>query len=186
MTAPELNAAERAELAALVRELSVVFGKVILSSGKEADYYVDLRRATLHHRAAPLIGRLMRQLTTDWDYESAGGLTMGADPVACAIMHAPGRPIDAFVVRKATKTHGLQRLIEGAEVSGRRVLVVEDTSTTGGSALTAVRAVRDAGATVIGVTTVVDRATGAAETIEAEGVPYRSILGLADLGLADD
>ncbi len=186
MTAPELNAAERAELAGLVRELSVVFGRVTLSSGKEADYYVDLRRATLHHRAAPLIGRLMRQLTADWDYSSAGGLTMGADPVACAIMHAQGRPIDAFVVRKATKTHGLQRLIEGAEVSGRRVLVVEDTSTTGGSALTAVRAVRDAGATVVGVTTVVDRATGAAETIEAEGVPYRSILGLADLGLADD
>jgi orotate phosphoribosyltransferase len=186
VTAPELNAAERAELAGLVRELSVVFGRVTLSSGKEADYYVDLRRATLHHRAAPLIGRLMRQLTADWDYSSAGGLTMGADPVACAIMHAQGRPIDAFVVRKATKTHGLQRLIEGAEVSGRRVLVVEDTSTTGGSALTAVRAVRDAGATVVGVTTVVDRATGAAETIEAEGVPYRSILGLADLGLADD
>jgi orotate phosphoribosyltransferase len=186
VTAPELNAAERAELAGLVRELSVVFGRVTLSSGKEADYYVDLRRATLHHRAAPLIGRLMRQLTADWDYSSAGGLTMGADPVACAIMHATGRPIDAFVVRKATKTHGLQRLIEGAEVSGRRVLVVEDTSTTGGSALTAVRAVRDAGAIVVGVTTVVDRATGAAEAIEAEGVPYRSILGLADLGLADD
>lgn len=186
MTAPELNAAERAELAGLVRELSVVFGKVILSSGTEADYYVDLRRATLHHRAAPLIGRLMRQLTADWDYASAGGLTMGADPVACAIMHAPGRPIDAFVVRKTTKTHGLQRLIEGAEVSGSRVLVVEDTSTTGGSALTAVRAVREAGATVVGVTTVVDRATGAAEAIEAEGVPYRSILGLADLGLPDD
>lgn len=186
MTAPELNAAERAELAGLVRELSVVFGRVTLSSGKEADYYVDLRRATLHHRAAPLIGRLMRQLTADWDYAAAGGLTMGADPVACAIMHAPGRPIDAFVVRKSTKTHGLQRLIEGADVAGRNVLVVEDTSTTGGSALTAVRAVRDAGANVVGVATVVDRDTGAAETIEADGVPYRSILGLSDLGLDGD
>ena len=185
MVAPEVNAVERAELAGLVRELSVVFGRVTLSSGKEADYYVDLRRATLHHRAAPLIGLLMRQLTADWDFAAAGGLTMGADPVACAIMHAPGRPIDAFVVRKATKAHGLQRLIEGADVSGTRVLVVEDTSTTGGSAVTAVRAVRDAGARVVGVTTVVDRATGAAETIEAEGVPYRSILGLADLGLTD-
>lgn len=183
MTGPELNDAERAELAGLVRELSVVVGRVTLSSGKEADYYVDLRRATLHHRAAPLIGRLMRQLTADWDYVAAGGLTMGADPVACAIMHAPGRPIDAFVVRKATKTHGLQRLIEGADVVGRNVLVVEDTSTTGGSALTAVRAVRDAGANVVGVATVVDRDTGAAETIEADGVPYRSILGLGDLGL---
>ncbi|GAY14268.1 orotate phosphoribosyltransferase [Mycobacterium sp. shizuoka-1] len=183
MGAPEVNAAERAELAELVRQLSVVFGRVTLSSGKEADYYVDLRRATLHHRAAPLIGRLMRELTADWDYAAVGGLTMGADPVAGAIMHAPGRPIDAFVVRKALKSHGMQRLIEGAEVAGKRVLVVEDTSTTGGSALTAVHAVRDAGATVVGVATVVDRATGAAEAIEAEGVPYRSVLGLADLGL---
>lgn len=183
MTAPDLDPAERAALAALVRELSVVFGRVTLSSGREADYYVDLRRATLHHAAAPLIGSLMRQLTADWDYAAAGGLTLGADPVACAVMHAPGKPVDVFVVRKSVKTHGLQRLIEGTEVAGKRVLVVEDTSTTGGSALTAVNAVRDAGATVAGVATVVDRATGAAEAIEAEGVPYRSILGLADLGL---
>lgn len=182
---PEISASERGELAELVRQLSVVFGRVTLSSGKEADYYVDLRRATLNHRAAPLIGRLMRELTADWDYAAVGGLTMGADPVACAVMHAPGRPIDAFVVRKAAKAHGLQRQIEGADVVGKRVLVVEDTSTTGGSALTAVRAVQDAGATVVGVATVVDRATGAAEAIEAEGVPYRSILGLADLGLAN-
>ena len=178
-----MNTADRTELADLVRRLSVVFGRVTLSSGKEADYYVDLRRATLHHQAAPLIGRLMRELTADWDYASVGGLTMGADPVACAVMHAPGRPIDAFVVRKAVKSHGMQRLIEGADVSGQRVLVVEDTSTTGGSALQAVHAVREAGATVVGVATVVDRATGAAQAIEAEGVPYRSILGLVDLGL---
>lgn len=183
MTAPELDDAQRAELAALVRELSVVHGRVTLSSGKEADYYVDLRRATLNHRAAPLIGRLVRALTSDWDYSCVGGLTLGADPVATAVMHAPGRPIDAFVVRKSAKTHGMQRLIEGADVSGQRVMVVEDTSTTGESALTAVRAVRDAGATVVGVVTVVDRATGAAEAIEAAGAPYRSVLGLADLGL---
>ena len=184
VTAPELNSADRTELADLVRQLSVVFGRVTLSSGKEADYYVDLRSATLHHRAAPLNGRLMRELTDDWIYSAVGGLTLGADPVATAIMHAPGRPIDAFVVRKSVKTHGLQRLIEGAEVAGKRVLVVEDTSTTGSSALTAVEAVREAGGTVVGVATVVDRATGAAEAIEAAGVPYRSLLGLADLGLA--
>ncbi|MDP4960720.1 MAG: orotate phosphoribosyltransferase [Mycobacterium sp.] len=183
MTAPDLDATARGELIDLVRRLSVVFGRVRLSSGREADYYVDLRRATLQHRAAPLIGRLMRELTVDWDYAAVGGLTLGADPVAYAVMHAPGRPIDVFVVRKSVKTHGLQRLIEGTEVAGKRVLVVEDTSTTGGSALTAVRAVRDAGATVIGVATVVDRSTGAAAAIEDEGVPYRSILGLADLEL---
>jgi orotate phosphoribosyltransferase len=179
-----LNVSDRDELADLVRRLSVVNGRVTLSSGKQADYYVDLRRATLHHRAAALIGLLMRELTDDWDYTAAGGLTLGADPVATAIMHAPGRPIDAFVVRKSVKTHGMQRLIEGTDVVGKRVLVVEDTSTTGGSALTAVRAVQDAGGEVVGVATVVDRATGAAEAIEAEGVPYRSALGLAELGLA--
>jgi orotate phosphoribosyltransferase len=178
-----LNGDERDELAALVRELSVVHGRVTLSSGAEADYYVDLRRSTLHHRAGALSGRLVRQLTDDWDYVAVGGLTLGADPVATAVMHAPGRPIDAFVVRKSVKAHGMQRLIEGADVTGQPVLVVEDTSTTGGSALTAVRAVREAGGQVIGVATVVDRATGAAEAIEAEGVPYRSVLGLAELGL---
>ncbi len=173
----------RRELAELVRTLSVVHGRVTLSSGKEADYYVDLRRATLHHRASALIGTLMRELTADWDYAVVGGLTLGADPVATAIMHSAGRPIDAFVVRKSAKTHGMQRLIEGSGVTGQRVLVVEDTSTTGNSALTAVHAVQDAGGQVIGVATVVDRATGAAEAIEAEGLPYRSVLGLADLGL---
>jgi orotate phosphoribosyltransferase len=180
---PVLTPADRDELAELVRQLSVVRGRVVLSSGREPDYYVDLRRATMHHRAARLIGGLLRELTSDWDYAAAGGLTLGADPVAAAIMHAPGRPIDAFVVRKSPKTHGMQRLIEGFDVSGRRVLVVEDTSTTGASPLAAVRAVRDAGGEVVGVATVVDRQTGAAEVIRTAGLPYRSVLGLGDLGL---
>lgn len=174
----------REQLAALVRELAVVRGTVTLSSGKEADYYVDLRRVTLHHEAGPLIGRLLREATADWDYASVGGLTMGADPVALAVMHAPGRPIDACVVRKEAKAHGMQRRVEGPDVAGRRVLVVEDTTTTGQSPLTAVRALREAGAEVVGVATVVDRATGADAIIEAEGVPYRALLGLSDLGLA--
>jgi orotate phosphoribosyltransferase len=184
---------EREELAALVRELGVVHGRVTLSSGAEADYYVDLRRVTLEHRAAPLVGRLLRVLTADWEYSAVGGLTLGADPVADAVLHAAAAeraadpevpPVDAFVVRKSAKQHGLQRLIEGPDVTGRRVLVVEDTSTTGNSALTAVRAVREASAEVVGVATVIDRDTGAREAIEAEGVPYRALLGLADLGLA--
>ncbi|MGB6275981.1 MAG: orotate phosphoribosyltransferase [Rhodococcus sp. (in: high G+C Gram-positive bacteria)] len=174
---------DRQELADLVKELAVVHGKVTLSSGKEADYYVDLRRATLHHRAGALIGSLMRDLVADWDFVSVGGLTMGADPVAMSIMHAQGRPIDAFVVRKAAKAHGMQRQIEGPDIVGKRVLVVEDTTTTGNSPLTAVQALRDAGATVVGVATVVDRATGADEVIAAEGLEYRSLLGLVDLGL---
>jgi orotate phosphoribosyltransferase len=178
--------AEREELAALVRELAVVHGRVTLSSGIEADYYVDLRRATLHHRAAPLIGRLMRVLTADWEFEAVGGLTLGADPVATSMLHmaaVDGVALDAFVVRKETKQHGMRRQIEGPDVAGRRVLVVEDTSTTGGSPITAVRAVREAGAEVVGVATVVDRETGAQAAIEAEGLAYRAILGLADLDL---
>ncbi|WP_068008546.1 orotate phosphoribosyltransferase [Nocardia pseudobrasiliensis] len=177
------STADRDRLAELVRELAVVHGKVILSSGKEADYYVDLRRATLQHQAAPLIGKLLRELVSDWEFDAVGGLTMGADPVALAVLHAPGRPLDAFVVRKAAKTHGMQRQIEGPDVAGKRVLVVEDTTTTGNSPLTAVRALRDAGATVVGVATVVDRETGADQVIAAEGLEYRSILSLKDLSL---
>ncbi|GAB3437676.1 orotate phosphoribosyltransferase [Actinophytocola sediminis] len=185
-TAPSVDLTAKGELARLVSELSVVRGKVVLSSGKEADYYVDLRRATLQHAAAPLIGRLLRQLTADWDYVAAGGLTLGADPVAGAMLHAAaaaGEVLDVFVVRKAAKEHGMRRRIEGIEVAGQRVLVVEDTTTTGNSPLTAVDALTEAGATVIGVATVVDRDTGAREVIEARGLPYRPLLGLSDLGL---
>ena len=174
---------DRARLAALVGELAVVHGRVRLASGAEVDYYVDLRRVTLHHEAAPLIGRLLRALTSDWSFDAVGGLTLGADPVAAAMLHAPGPPLDAFVVRKSVKEHGMQRRIEGPDVAGRRVLAVEDTSTTGCSVLTAVDALREAGATVVGVATVVDRATGAREAVEAAGLPYRSVLGLDDLGL---
>ncbi len=161
----------------------MVHGRVTLSSGREADYYVDLRRATLHHEAGPLIGVLMRQLTADWEFEAVGGLTLGADPVATAMMHAPGPPLDAFVVRKSTKEHGMQRRIEGPDVAGRRVLVVEDTTTTGASPLAAVEALREGGAVVVGVATIVDRATGADRVLGEAGLTYRSLLGLADLGL---
>ena len=160
----------KARLAELVKELAVVHGKVTLSSGKEADYYVDLRRATLQHEASRLIGKLLRELTADWDYVAVGGLTLGADPVATSIMHADGRDIDAFVVRKEAKKHGMQRRIEGANIVWQKVLVVEDTTTTGNSPLTAVAALREAGAEVVGVATVVDRATGAADVIAAEGL----------------
>ena len=179
-----LDQQKKQRLAELVKELAVVHGKVTLSSGKEADYYVDLRRATLQHEASRLIGSLLRELTTDWDYAAAGGLTMGADPVGLAIMHADGRAIDAFVVRKEAKKHGMQRQIEGFNVEGQKVLVVEDTTTTGNSPLTAVAALRKAGAEVVGVATVVDRNTGAGDAIAAEGLEYRYLLGLEDLDLA--
>ncbi len=178
---------DRAALAELISSLAVVHGRVTLASGKEADYYVDLRRVTLDGVAAPLVGRVMRELTADWDFEAAGGLTLGADPVAVAMLHsaaAQGERLDAFVVRKSAKGHGMQRQIEGTSVVGRPVLVVEDTSTTGGSVMTAVDAVREAGGNIVGVAVIVDRNTGARERIEAEGLAYRAAFSLEDLGLA--
>lgn len=180
---PVLDADAKRALAGLVGQLAVVHGRVTLSSGREADYYVDLRRATLHHEAAPLIGRLMRQLTVDWEFDAVGGLTLGADPVATAMLHAPGPPLDAFVVRKEAKAHGMQRRVEGPGVQGRRVLVVEDTTTTGSSPMTAVEALRELGAQVVGVATIVDRQTGADRVFARAGIEYRYLLGLGDLGL---
>jgi orotate phosphoribosyltransferase len=163
---------------------AVVHGKVILSSGKEADYYVDLRRVTLDAIAAPLVGEVMLDLTKDLDFDAVGGLTLGADPVATAMMHvaaSKGRNLDSFVVRKAEKAHGLQRRIEGPDVKGRRVLAVEDTSTTGGSVMTAVEALKEAGAIVVGVAVIVER--GAAPLIAENNLKYLAAYQLADLGL---
>ena len=163
---------------------AIVHGKVILSSGKEADYYVDLRRITLDSVASPLVGEVMLDLTKDWDFDAVGGLTLGADPVATAMMHvaaSQGRKLDAFVVRKAEKAHGLQRRIEGPDVNGRRVLAVEDTSTTGGSVMTAVEALREAGAIVVGVATIVER--GAAPLLAENNLDYKYAYSLTDLGL---
>lgn len=163
---------------------AVVHGKVILSSGKEADYYVDLRRVTLDATAAPLVGEVMLELTKDLDFDAVGGLTLGADPVATAMMHVAaksGRKLDSFVVRKAEKAHGLQKRIEGPDVKGRRVLAVEDTSTTGGSVMTAVEALKEAGAIVVGVAVIVER--GAAPLIAENGLEYLAAYQLSDLGL---
>ena len=190
--ATDLSSTPREQLLDLIRELAVVHGKVTLSSGKEADYYVDLRRVTLHHRAAPLIGHQLLDLLEERglgtaEVDAVGGLTLGADPIAAALLHAAasrGQDLDAFVVRKAAKAHGMQRQIEGPDVAGRKVVVVEDTTTTGGSPIAAVEAVRAAGGEVVGVATIVDRATGAGEKIEALGVPYHYLFDLADLGLA--
>jgi len=172
------------ELKKEILEKAVVHGKVILSSGKEADYYVDLRRVTLDATAAPLVGEVMLELTKDLDFQAVGGLTLGADPVATAMMHVAsknGRKLDSFVVRKAEKAHGLQRRIEGPDVKGRRVLAVEDTSTTGGSVLTAVEALKEAGAIVVAVAVIVER--GAAPKVMDAGLEYRAAFQLTDLGL---
>ena len=175
----------KSELIEQINQKAVVHGKVILSSGKEADYYVDLRRVTLDAVAAPLVGQAMLEATKEFDYEAVGGLTLGADPVATAMMHEAkkqGRILNSFVVRKEGKAHGLQRRIEGPDVKGKRVLAVEDTSTTGGSVLTAVEALNEAGAIVVGVAVVVDR--GAGKKVEDAGLKYVSVVSLQELGLS--
>ena len=175
---------DRADLLAAIKAKAVVRGDFVLSSGQRADFYVDLRQILLDGRLAPLAGRVMLDLTWDLGYEAVGGLTMGADPVATAMMHAAagrGTPIDAFVVRKQEKDHGLQRRIEGPDVAGRRVLAVEDTSTTGASPLAAVDALREAGAQVVGVAVLVNR--GAREHVTGRGLPFRAAYELSDLGV---
>jgi orotate phosphoribosyltransferase len=131
------------------------------------------------------VGQAMLEATKEFDYEAVGGLTLGADPVATAMMHEAkkqGRVLNSFVVRKEGKAHGLQRRIEGPDVKGKRVLAVEDTSTTGGSVLTAVEALNEAGAIVVGVAVVVDR--GAGKKIEDAGLKYVSVVSLQELGLS--
>jgi orotate phosphoribosyltransferase len=176
---------EREELLGVIRERAVVRGPVTLSSGQQADWYVDLRRVLLDGSAAPLAGRVLLDTTDGLAYDAVGGLTLGADPVATAMMHAAaarGRKLNAFVVRKAEKAHGLQRRIEGPDVAGLRVLAVEDTSTTGNSVLTAVDALEEAGAQVVGVAVLVDR--GARQAVTARGLEYRAAFELSELGVA--
>ncbi|GAA0934001.1 orotate phosphoribosyltransferase [Nonomuraea longicatena] len=175
---------EREKLLAEIKNKAVVHGKVVLSSGREADSYLDLRRITLDGVAAPMVGRVLLELTEDLSYDAVGGLTLGADPVAAAMLHAAaarGRTLDAFVVRKTQKVHGLQRRIEGPDVKGRRVLALEDTSTTGGSVMTAVEALREEGAEVVAVVTIVER--GAAPRLAEEGIPYRYAFTATECGL---
>lgn len=192
-TAPALSLSiqdARERLRVLIRDLAVVRGRVVLSSGAEADHYVDLRRITLHHEAAPLVGRVMLDLLQREGLvpgiEAVGGLTLGADPVATSILHACAAdpalaPLDAFVVRKANKAHGLQRRIEGPEVTGRRVVAVEDTSTTGGSVLTACEALHEAGADIAAVAVIVHRADASREAVEAAGHRYLAAYDISEL-----
>jgi orotate phosphoribosyltransferase len=175
---------DRDDLLRVIKDKAVVHGDVVLSSGQHATWYIDLRRVLLSGRAAPLAGRVMLAATADLSYDAVGGLTLGADPVAAAMLHAAagqGRILDAFVVRKAEKAHGLQRRIEGPDVAGRRVLAVEDTSTTGASVLTAVEALREAGADVVGVAVLVER--GARNRVSQAGLPFRAVYDVGDLGL---
>ena len=167
---------------------AVFHGDFTLTSGKKASFYVDLRKVSLDHRVAPLIGQVMLDLIAGVpDVVAVGGMTMGADPIAAAVLHqgaARGLAYDAFVVRKEPKDHGRGKQVEGPELEGKRVIVLEDTSTTGGSPLKAIEALKKVGAEIAAVAVVVDRNTGAREVIEGAGYPYLAAIGLDDLGLS--
>ncbi len=177
----------RDELISYINELAVFRGDFTLTSGAKATYYVDLRRVSLDHRTAPLIGLVMTDLISDIpDVAAVGGLTMGADPIAAAILHqavARGLEYDAFVVRKEPKDHGRGRQVEGPDLAGKRVIVVEDTSTTGGSPLKAIEALKKVGAEIAGVAVVVDRKTGAKRAIEDAGYPYFAAISVDELNV---
>jgi orotate phosphoribosyltransferase len=177
----------RAQLIDYISSEAVFHGDFTLTSGKKATYYIDLRKVSLDHRVAPLIGQVMVDLIADVaDVDAVGGLTMGADPVAAAVLHqgvARGLSYDAFVVRKEPKDHGRGRQVEGPDLAGKRVVVLEDTSTTGGSPLKAIEALLAVGAEIAAVAVVVDRATGAREVIEGAGYRYLAAIDLTDLGL---
>jgi orotate phosphoribosyltransferase len=170
----------RDELITMLATRSAKRGSFTLASGRQSTLYIDARITTMSPDGLALIGPLGFTSIHDagWQADSVGGLTMGADPIACAVAYASAAssaPLRAFTVRKEPKTHGTGKLIEGPYRTGDRVVVIEDTITTGGSAKKAIAAVRDAGGTVVGVLALVDREEGGREALEAEGVRVISL-----------
>jgi len=180
---PDLDDARQTLLAEL-REHALVFGEVTLSSGRTAQYYVDAKRALLRPPAYRAAGALIAAEAAERGANAVGGMTMGADPLACAAIGSEGGDrLVAFFVRKERKEHGLQRWIEGPELADdTRCLVVEDVVTTGGSTVRAIERIREEGLEVAAVTAVVDRLAGGGEVIEqAAEAPYRPLLTIDDL-----
>jgi orotate phosphoribosyltransferase len=172
----------RERLIAELREHALIIGRVTLSSGQEAEYYVDAKRATLLPAGFAAMGELVAAEADRFGATAVGGLTMGADPVACAAL-AAGAQVKAFFVRKEKKAHGLQRWVEGPPLEqGERCLIVEDVVTTGGSTIAAIERVREEGFEVVGVVSVLDRLAGGAEAIEqAAGAPYVALATIDDI-----
>jgi len=180
-TDPALDAALR-RLVAELREHALVIGEVTLTSGAKAQYYVDAKRAILRPEGFMALGELLAARVAAWDATAVGGLTMGADPVACAAL-AGGARAKAFFIRKDAKAHGLQRRIEGPLLGADdRCVVVEDVVTTGGSTLAAIAAVQEAGHRICGVISVLDRLAGGATAIEAAAdAPYVALSTIDEL-----
>ena len=172
----------RAELFDLIRTRSFGRGKIMLASGRESDYYIDMRPTTVHPAGATCVGELIVDALEGLSVDFVGGLEMGAVPIATAAAiasHRRGGSIGAFFVRKKPKDHGARKLVEGLPkgetLRGKNVVVVEDVTTTGGSALQAVAALREEGANIVLVLTIVDRLEGAAEIFAAEKLPFRAL-----------
>jgi orotate phosphoribosyltransferase len=165
-----------------LRTHALVIGRVTLTSGRTADYYVDAKRAVLLPAGFRAMGELVAAKARAWNATAVGGLTMGADPVACSAL-AAGADVKAFFVRKEGKQHGLQRRIEGPLLEpGERCLIVEDVVTTGGSTLQAIEAVREAGLEIVGVTAILDRLAGGADAIsQAAAAPYEPLTTIDDI-----
>jgi len=172
----------RAELFELIRTRSFGRGKIVLASGRESDFYFDLRPTTIHPAGATAVGELILDALDGMKVDFVGGLEMGAVPIATSVAiasHRRGRDLQAFFVRKKPKDHGAKKLVEGLPkgetLRGKNVVVVEDVTTTGGSALQAVAALREEGANIVLVLTIVDRLEGAAETFAAEKLEFRAL-----------
>jgi orotate phosphoribosyltransferase len=172
----------RTRLVAELREHALVIGEVTLTSGAIAQYYVDAKRAILRPEGFAALATLLAAQVAEWDGTAVGGMTMGADPLACAAL-AGGAKAKAFFVRKDAKTHGLQRRIEGPPLEpADRCVVVEDVVTTGGSTLAAIAALQEAGQEICGVISVLDRLAGGGAAIErAAGAPYRALSTIDDI-----
>ena len=177
---------ERARLLELVKTMALSRGHFILASGKESTFYLDGRLVTLSPEGAYLTGKLIYEEILPLGVQAVGGLTMGADPVATAVTvvsHLQGHPIPAFLVRKEAKAHGKQKQVEGPLPSGARVAIVEDTVTTGESAMKAIEAVEALGCTVVVVLALVDRLEGARELLEGRGYGFRPLFTVRNLGI---
>src|SRR5215211_7404164 len=178
-----LSDGARERLVAALREHALVVGEVTLTSGRKAQYYVDAKRAIMRPDGFRALGQLVAAEAEAVRATAVGGLTMGADPVACAAL-AAGVDVKAFFVRKERKRHGLQRWIEGPELEPReRCLIVEDVVTTGGSTLKAIERVREEGLDIAGVVSVLDRLAGGAQAIRtaANGAPYSPLTTIDDV-----
>src|SRR5579884_1855296 len=172
----QLPTGARERLLAELRAHALVIGEVRLTSGATSQYLIDAKRAILRPAGFAALAELVAWQAERWGASAVGGLTMGADPIACAAL-AGGAPVKAFFVRKEAKQHGLARRIEGPVLTGDdRCLVVEDVVTTGGSTIAALEALGDAGLTVCGVLAVCDRLAGGGAAIEsAAGAPFRAL-----------